>query len=234
MIRLRLRTSLLACALGALLAPAAASANGCPGEDLMPNAGNVTQVREATLCLLNQQRAANGLGGLTMSNALESSAQPTAADMVARHYFSHTPPEGTSLQDKLAAYIAGTTRWIIGENLAWGEGYTATPANTMVAWMNSPGHRANILNGQYAEVGVGVVQGTPGGNANGATYVNHFGTRELAGAAEPTTVAEDPAPLKRRVKRCRTVKLKGKAARAAKRAKRKTTKRVCRYVTVYV
>ena len=102
----------------------------------------------------------------------------------------------------------------------------------MVAWMNSPGHRANILNGEFLEVGVGVVQGTPTGNANGATYANHFGAREGGGAghaADTETVAEELPPLKRRVKRCRTVKLKGKAARVAKRAKRKTTKRVCKY-----
>lgn len=209
----------------------------------MPTAGNVVEVRAATLCLLNQQRAAAGLGALVRNETLESSAQPTAQDMVNRHYFAHVPPEGTSLQDKLAAFVRGTSRWIIGENLAWGEGGLATPANTMVAWMNSPGHRANILNGEFAESGVGVVPGTPTGSA-GATYANHFGTREFAGAgsdvdpapvARPATAKKKKSKAKtRRVRRCKTVRLRGKALRVAKRAKRKTTKRVCWYKRVPV
>ena len=78
--------------------------------------------------------------------------------MVKRNYFSHTSPDGTTFVTRAKA--AGYTS-PIGENIAWGY---RTPEAVMTAWMNSPGHRANILNCKAKAVGVGLARkadGTP-------------------------------------------------------------------------
>jgi uncharacterized protein YkwD len=254
MTSLRLRLSLLGCAVLALAVPAGAQAQGCAYADQIPNSSNIAQLRGATLCLLNQERAKNGLGAVAYNETLETSSQVASDDMVARRYFSHTPPEGTSLQEKLAAYIAGTSVWNIGENLAWGDGSMSTPAATVVAWMNSPGHRANVLNGEFKEIGVGITPGTPNGSAGGGTYATHYGTRSGGGggAADDLEVStegnidellDEPrrtTPKKRKARkssarRCVMVKRKGKKAKrvcgvlvkksAKKSASRRTTRR---------
>src|SRR5919107_1385530 len=71
----------------------------------------------------------------------------------------------------------------VGENLAWGQGNLATPRAIAVAWMNSPGHRHNILQPEFTEIGVGIVPGTPGDATWGATYTTDFGNVTAAPAA---------------------------------------------------
>ena len=67
---------------------------------------------------------------------------------------------------------------MIGENLAWGSGERSTPRSIVRAWMNSAGHRHNILNGRFREIGIGVVDSSPVSTANrGATYTTTFGSR---------------------------------------------------------
>jgi uncharacterized protein YkwD len=66
----------------------------------------------------------------------------------------------------------------VGENIGWGSGALATPTALVAAWMRSPGHRANLLTRGYAEIGVGVVAGSPAGVMRDAgTYVTVFGSR---------------------------------------------------------
>lgn len=216
----RFRSTLLTLApLAALALPAAASAQSCGAYvHSRPTDANAAQIREATLCLVNSERARHGLGALAHNATLQASAQWTAADMVARRYFGHTTPDGRGLQDKMQDYVAPANSWNIGENLAWGERAMSTPANTVVAWMNSPGHRANILNGDFREGGIGVVPGTPGGNPDGGTYANHFGTRSGVEAQPPSPGGDDvddvvavPKP-----------KPKAKARKAKARCKRVT------------
>lgn len=176
----RLNRALTVLAPVAVLAmPAIAAANCGPYANAMPSGGNAAQIREATLCLVNNERTRHGLAALTHNATLEASAQWTANDLVARRYFGHTTPDGKGLEDKMAEYIARTDSWSIGENLAWGDSTASTPAQTVVNWMNSPGHRANILNGTFVEGGIGVVTGTPQGHGGGGTYANHFGKRTL-------------------------------------------------------
>ena len=68
--------------------------------------------------------------------------------------------------------------WTLGENLAWGSYQLATPKSIVRSWMHSPGHRANILNADFHEIGVGVVEGAPEpGVESAATYATSFGTR---------------------------------------------------------
>jgi uncharacterized protein YkwD len=98
---------------------------------------------------------------------------------VAQHYFDHTAPSGLTFSDRIlqAGYADPDGAWQIGENLAWGTGTAATPAAIMNAWMNSPEHRANILQGDYRELGVGLQLGTPGDPTQGLTVSAEFGVR---------------------------------------------------------
>ena len=99
--------------------------------------------------------------------------------MVARSYFSHDGRNGSSFLGRIRAtgYLSGAGEWLAGENLAWGTGSSATPRQIMRSWMASPGHRANILEHGYREIGIGISTGNPmRRNGAGATYGTEFGT----------------------------------------------------------
>src|SRR3954467_4026944 len=177
----RRAVTLLAAAVVALAVPAGAHASAqraaCAGADLVPDAGNLAQVGQATLCLLNDERAAAGLRPLTYSAALTTPSAAYSTRMVTENFFAHVSPDGTTLESRLTAarYVEPDGDWFVGENLAWGQGDLATARNIAIAWMNSPGHRHNILEPEFTEVGIGIVPGTPGDPAWGATYTTDFG-----------------------------------------------------------
>lgn len=100
--------------------------------------------------LLNADRAANGLPALKVNMSLVRLAENYAQDMINRKYFSHYNPEGQSPFDRMKQ--AGISYRYAGENLAINSDVTAAEK----AFMNSSGHRANILSPNYTEVGVGV------------------------------------------------------------------------------
>ncbi len=100
----------------------------------------------------NSQRAANGLGSLAINGKLNQAAQSKANDMAARDYWSHNTPDGQTPWTFVTA--AGYSYQTVGENLAYG---FSTSNATITGWMNSAGHRANILNTNYQEVGFGVI-----------------------------------------------------------------------------
>jgi uncharacterized protein YkwD len=152
--------------------PAPATAAACAGATTVPAAGNAPTVRAAVLCLVNAQRAANGLGALADNGSLTAAAQAHSDDMVAARYFSHTSLDGRSYAGRISA--AGYGGAATAENIAWGAGRQSTPAEIVTGWMNSPGHRANILNGSLSTSGIGVAGGTPTGTS-GATYTHDFG-----------------------------------------------------------
>ena len=188
----------------ALCAPATAQADDCAGADLVPTADSVAVVGQATLCLLNQQRAANGVGALVENATLSSASAGYSQRMVAQGFFNHESPDGGTLVDRLtgAGYLGDDDPWVVGENLGWGQGTLATARSMVSAWMDSPGHRANMLSDDYTEIGLGLALGTPTDQTWGATYTTDFG----AGA-------NAPAPAHARVK----------ASAAGKKAKRRTT-----------
>jgi uncharacterized protein YkwD len=190
MLKMRSRLLLIATASAALLVPAAgASADTCAGGDLMPDATNSAQVADATLCLINEQRAAIGAVALSANDTLSNASTAYAADMVARSFFDHQTPDGVTLDTRLAR--VGYSYELAGENIAWGEGVLATPAQIVNAWMHSEGHRTNILDPDFRQVGLGIVPGTPRGTASsfaGATYVTDFGTPEAQPA--PRSVSQ--------------------------------------------
>ena len=145
-------------------------------------AANLEQVRGATLCLLNQERASHGLKSLTENPKLRLSAMRHNDNMLQARYFEHTTPAGTTMVDRIrkVGYMRNASSWAVGENLAWGTGTLSTAAETQAAWMRSPGHRANILRATYREIGIAVDVGVPVDLSVaqlGATYTTDFGTR---------------------------------------------------------
>jgi uncharacterized protein YkwD len=100
----------------------------------------------------NQQRSANGESGLGLNAQLNQAAQAKANDMAARDYWSHNTPDGQAPWTFITA--AGYSYKTAGENLAYG---FATASDTLNGWMNSPGHRANVLNTGFSEVGFGII-----------------------------------------------------------------------------
>lgn len=115
--------------------------------------GYATDMSVATLLSdTNDQRATNGLGALALNSTLNQAAQAKAQDMMANDYWSHISPSGVTPWYWITN--AGYSYQTAGENLAYG---FTTASDTVTGWMNSPTHRANILNTTYKEVGFGVV-----------------------------------------------------------------------------
>jgi uncharacterized protein YkwD len=181
MSRRRLAAVASALAALALCAPAAASASDCAGADLVPAPENLGAVGQATLCLLNQQRAANGVAPLVANAKLTVASASYSQRMVDQSFFDHQAPDGDTLVDRLtgAGYPVDAAL-VVGENLGWGSGPLASARSMVQAWMASPGHRANLLSDDYTEVGLGVVVGTPEDRTSGATYTTDFGERAVA------------------------------------------------------
>jgi len=163
--------------LGATAAPASAE---CHRKEAHPAQVSKATVKRATLCLLNKRRKAHGRRALKTNKRLAKAARKHARDMVERDYFSHTAPGGVSFVDRIMRqdYVDPGQGWTLGENLAWGSYQLATPKSIVRSWMRSPGHRANILNPRFREIGIGVVRGAPEpGTDSAATYATSFGTR---------------------------------------------------------
>ena len=104
--------------------------------------------------LVNQDRAANGVASLRVSGALARVAQYRAQDMLNRGYFSHYDPATGQLAFSALMHLWGIPYSSAGENIAWSTNPSMAAINTM--FMNSPEHRANILNGAYHQAGIGV------------------------------------------------------------------------------
>jgi uncharacterized protein YkwD len=149
----------------------------CDNADLAPTGDNEGAIRSAILCLHNQIRANRDLPLLRENARLRHAAAAHSSDMVSRGFFEHTTPGGVTMVDRIMAtrYASPRVGWALGENLAWGTGRLATPRAIMKAWMDSPGHRANVVKRAYREVGIGVVTGVPSDRGAGATYTADFG-----------------------------------------------------------
>ena len=115
------------------------------------------------LCLHNAERARHGLPRLSENPRLRRAAARHAAHMVEARFFDHTTPAGSTMVDRIrrTGYTSGARGWSIGENIAWGTGRLATAAQIHRSWMSSPGHRANILQRSFREIGIGIETGVP-------------------------------------------------------------------------
>jgi len=134
--------------------------------------------------LVNQERAQRGLKPLIFSQELSRVAEDKAKDMYSRNYFSHTSPTYGSPFDMMRKY--GIQFTAAGENIAKGQ---RTPQEVMDDWMNSSGHRANILSTKYNQIGVGYYNGY---------WVQMFiystKTPQQAPAPSPEERSYDPSP----------------------------------------
>jgi uncharacterized protein YkwD len=164
----RLRTAATVAALAAAvfaLSPAPARPAATVVGDCTPGAnwGSLNASFAAqVLDLVNQHREAMGLGTLSTSPTLTAAAGWKSLHMAYYGYMTHddpAPPVARTVSDRLVAcgYPAGRVSW--GENIAYGY---RTPQDVMNAWLNSPGHRANIENASYRAIGIGAAV-TPGG-----------------------------------------------------------------------
>jgi uncharacterized protein YkwD len=109
-----------------------------------------TAIEDEVTALVNRERTRAGCGRVHTDERLRRASRRHSQDMADRNYFSHTTPDGRSPWDRAGA--AGYER-AIGENIAKGQ---RTPASVMSAWMNSDGHRRNILNCDARATGVGL------------------------------------------------------------------------------
>jgi uncharacterized protein YkwD len=182
-----LRTALITLLTALLLTPAASVAEAkkarvaqeCANTDLEATADNLPEIRSAILCLHNKIRAEHKLPALRENRRLRKAAVAHSRDMVRDRFFEHTTPEGATMVDRIlrARYVREDQGWALGENLAWGTGSFGTPRGAVDAWMESPGHRENLLRRTYRHVGIGVVLGVPVSDAAGATYTVDFGVK---------------------------------------------------------
>ena len=167
---------------GGPAARARAASDRCAGADARPGQTAVEDLRAATLCLMNAERAARGLGRLQAEPLLGRVAASYARQMVRGQFFDHTSPAGSTMLARIrsTSYLRDVTSWSVGENLAWGSGDLATPRAMVRAWMQSAEHRANLLDRHFADVGIGVAPGAPVAlepGELGGTYVTDFGRR---------------------------------------------------------
>jgi len=156
---------------------------GCHNVNLRPSASNLKLIRGAVLCLVNRERARRGERALRPNTRLRRAAQGHSESMARGAYFNHVGPGGVTPLARMRSvgYISRRTRgYEVGENIAYGTLWLATPRSIVAAWMASPGHRANILDGRFRDTAIGVSThlsyALTHGQA-GAMYTEDFGVR---------------------------------------------------------
>lgn len=137
----------------------------------------------------NQQRIDNGLDALSLNQKLTNAAQAKAEDMAAKDYWSHDTPDGKTPWSFILA--AGYNYQTAGENLAYGFG---SADDTVTAWMNSPEHRANILNTSYTDVGFAFINIPDYQNSGPETLVvAEYGSPRASAKTTPATTSHSSA-----------------------------------------
>ena len=177
-------------AMVAVLAASAAQPRKAEAEATVPmcTGGTITltDAEKRSLDLHNQTRVREGLSKFCVHPDLQQAARAHSREMIGRDYFTHNSFNGESFSDRLKRY--GYTPlpnryWTVGENIAWGSGSSGSADSIFKGWMNSSGHKANILNGKFKQIGVGAFNGTYVDKATGRTHTNatmwtaDFGTR---------------------------------------------------------
>jgi uncharacterized protein YkwD len=205
----------------------------CPGDTLMPDGGNIAQLNDAVRCLVNGERADNGLPPLSRSTQLDQSASGMCQRIVTERFFAHDTPDGKTLVDRVrpTGYIPSSGDWVLGENLGWGNGPLSTPQSIVNGWMTSSGHKANILAPDYRDIGLAACMGAPLPTLTGGTvYVNNFGAR--SGANQnlrlPVHQARARAAAARRLRARRRAACLRRARRIRSGSRRRAAVRRCR------
>jgi len=159
------------------------SASVHPSEG-MPSSIGLLNERDI-IALTNNERAAFGLPPLSFNVSLETMSEFKSEDMIAKQYFAHVAPDGTDVA-KLAG-MANYEYLNLGENLAMGD--FVSSKDVVEGWMNSPGHRANILSKNFTEIGVSAIKGIHEGRE--VWYaVQEFG-RPASDCSKPDVVLQE-------------------------------------------
>ena len=146
-------------------AEAATTVRTCGGGTIKLNAKE-----ERTLRLHNRERRSRGLRTLCVHPKLTKAARAHSSDMIKKDYFGHG-----NVGRRLKRH--GYNWRVYGENIAGGTGRYARPGNTFRRWMNSSGHRANILDRRFREIGIGTATGNYKGRKGYTMYTVDFGRR---------------------------------------------------------
>ncbi len=153
----------------------------CEEADRAPQQAALNDLRGSMLCLINRIRDHYGVEALSENAPLRRSATGHSNDMVAHGYLAHDGSAGSTLGSRVAraGYLARVNVYAVGENIGGGVGRARGSALAVFqGWMHSSPHRANILDPEFHDLGIGVVRGFPaGGGATAATYTLDFGMR---------------------------------------------------------
>lgn len=144
---------------------------------------------QGLLVSTNEQRGKHDLSNLTLNESLNQAAQDKAEDMSSRGYWSHETPDGQ--QPWVFITSTGYQYKTAGENLAFG---FPTSKDTVIAWMNSPGHKANILNNSYSEVGFGIANSANYQGRGNETIVVAMYASPLSGVAQAPPITVNTSP----------------------------------------
>jgi len=144
-----------------------ASTDPAPGRSGSGSSGGAAGVLGEVVDRTNAERARHGLRSLSVDLRLAAAAQDHSADMVRRAFFAHESPDGRQVWDRAVA--AGYAYRKVAENIAAGQ---RTAEEVVRGWMGSPGHRANILDGDLTQIGVGRAEG----GSYGVYWTQVFGT----------------------------------------------------------
>jgi uncharacterized protein YkwD len=156
---------------------------------LAANAGDLAELRKRALELVNQSRLERGLPKLQLGANLNEAASSHAKDMLQRNYYAHTSPEGETVQDRYVE--AGGSKWqLTAENIARCTNCSSPPDDEAVdrlhrGWMESPGHRHNILRKGLERFGFAIVSDTQHGL---------YAVQTFAGPGEPRGLEPDQKP----------------------------------------
>ena len=127
---------------------------------------------------INAVRAAHGLRPIAASKGLRAAARHHSQDMLARGYFAHTSPTGSTLVHRvMSSGFVTYGQWWAGETLAWGSGGYGQPSTVVKAWLRSPEHRAILLSSRYHLAGIGCANGTFLGHTGSTVWTVDWGHR---------------------------------------------------------
>lgn len=145
----------------------------CKGADADASSASASALESTIACLINAERASRGIRPLKVNGKLRKAARGHSGDMVRQSYFSHTSRDGRDVVDRVveARYLRSTRRFLVGENI----GYAGTPSAMLTQWIKSRPHRANMLDRDYRDFGIGAAAGHPvSGPGDGGTFTAVF------------------------------------------------------------
>ena len=159
--RLRIALSLLALAAAVIPSASAAVVSAAAAHPRSVKARKSSTLASQVVAELNATRAENGLEPLRSSPALAVAAALHSREMAEHGYFAHRSPDGSAFSKRVARYYSsrGVRVWSVGENLLWSSP-SIDAQNAIRMWLNSPGHRRNMLNPQWRDVGISALHVT--------------------------------------------------------------------------